>query len=87
MGHGWRAVGEHDISEHLAPNELRFIGEELGIVEYNNLPEEEKARCRAFVGAWRNLVGGEAPRAEAARGLKPWRAEAMEGKAAGKKAV
>ena len=56
MGHGWRTVGEHDISEHLAPNELRFIGEELGIVEYNNLPEEEKARCRAFVEAWRNVA-------------------------------
>ena len=56
-------------------------------MENNNLPEKERARCRAFVGAWRNLVGGEAPRAEAARGLKPWRAEAMEGEAAGEKAV
>ena len=25
-------------------------------VEYNNLPEEEKARCRAFVEAWRNMA-------------------------------
>ena len=25
-------------------------------MEYNNLPEEEKARCRAFVEAWRNMA-------------------------------
>ena len=27
-------------------------------MEYNNLLEEEKARCRAFVEAWRNVADG-----------------------------
>ena len=27
-------------------------------MEYNNLPEEENARCRAFVEAWRNVADG-----------------------------
>ena len=54
---------EHDIADHLADDELRFIGEELSRVEYNNLPVEEQARSRAFADAWAN-----AARANAASG-------------------
>ena len=41
-----------------AGRELHFIGEELGNVEYNNLPEAEKARCRAFAEARRDMADG-----------------------------
>ena len=51
---------EHDIADHLADDELRFIGEELSQVEYNNLPVEEQARSRAFTDAWASAAKANA---------------------------
>ena len=63
LKYGFPDMGEHEISEHLALEEMRFIREELGKVEIDNLSGEERAGCVAFTEAWASAASGNSEEA------------------------